>query len=520
MLTLVEVLNGFPVDVLTRYDFSSAVYVSALKPISGIRCHIHGEFQQYSGQLRKEGGAGCPKCGDQIRRMKRRASQSDVVKSAIERHGGRYTYDRAIYVNSSTKFIVTCPDHGDFLTAPNNHISGGKGCPVCGAAKRGQRLTCPKDIARRIAEAKISQHAEKFVAQAREVHGDLYDYSDAVYMGRRKPITIICKAHGPFQQAPGHHLGREHGCPECSHHRSKGEAGIAKFVSIFGIQSVRDRSVIGPKELDVYLPDKALAIEYCGEYWHGCSNPEEERATKNRHLDKHRACEEKGIRLLTIYESEWLARPAPIKRLIRNAMGKGRGRVMARKCELRQVGHEEAARFFESYHPQGGGGYGEHYGLYLRTKLVACMRFTMGGNDRGAHAEREWTLSRYATRIGVTGGASRLFTAFLNARDPESVKSFSDSRYFAGGMYTSLGFVMESESAPDYQVYHPKTGLLPKTSWQRRNIPARIRDVGGKQTFDPQTDPRSERDMTYLLGAQRIFDCGKKRWRWRKVSSD
>ena len=59
------------------------------------------------------------------------------------------------------------------------------------------------------------------------------------------------------------------------------------------------------------------------------------------------------------------------------------------------------------------------------------------------------------------GGASRLFSAFVAEHDPESVKSFSDNRYFTGGMYQKLGFVKEADIELDYQVYHPKTGLLP-----------------------------------------------------------
>jgi hypothetical protein len=84
-------------------------------------------------------------------------------------------------------------------------------------------------------------------------------------------------------------------------------------------------------------------------------------------------------------------------------------------------------------------------------------------------------------------------------------------------MYEHLGFVLEEETGPDYQVYHPKTGLLPKTAWQRKNIPARIRDTERPETFDPVRDSRSGRDMTYLLGAMRLFDCGKKRWVWRRT---
>ena len=188
---------------------------------------------------------------------------------------------------------------------------------------------------------------------------------------------------------------------------------------------------------------------------------------------------------------------------------------MARKCELRKVAHQEASAFYDKYHPQGGAGTGEHYGLYWNSKLVACMRFVLGANDRGTASKRVWTLGRYATRITVAGGASRLFKAFLSEYQPSEVKSFSDNRYFAGGMYEQLGFEMEEEVAPDYQVWSVKLGLHPKSHYQRRALPQRVKDHGVQDTFDPKNDPRTERDMTYLLGARRIFDCGKKRWVWK-----
>ena len=513
-LTLPEVLAKFPTEVLARYDFSRAEYHGALERMTGIVCPDHGEFTQYPAQLRKN-GAGCPACGEIVRRAKRRSPQEDVIARVTEVHGGFYTYDRAVYRNLITKFTVTCPLHGDFDTTPANHLKG-RGCPTCGQFSRGHR----KDVAasaRKTADAKIAKFAEKFVADARAVHGNAYDYGQTNYQGRNTKVAITCPKHGPFWQKPYQHLKRAHGCPECSHHRSKGEAALAKFMAIFGPVEERNRKLIAPKELDIYAPYANVAVEYCGEYWHASSSAEEERKDRTRHLDKHRACEAAGIRLLTVYESEWLERPAAIRRLIRNALGKARGRVMARKCAVEAVGSAEATAFFERYHPQGGAGWGHTYGLRYSGKLVACMRFAFGANDRGANAERAWTLTRYATRVSVPGGASRLFAAFLADCDPESVKSFSDNRYFTGRMYEQLGFVLEEETDPDYQVYHPKTGLLAKTAWQRKNIPARIRDIGASEVFNPATDPRSERDMTYLLGAQRMFDCGKKRWVWRKT---
>jgi hypothetical protein len=496
-----------------KYDFTNAQYHGALERMTGIVCPEHGEFSQYPSQLRKN-GSGCPACGELVRRAKKRASREEIIARATEIHGGAYTYDRAVYKNLITKFAVTCPIHGDFLTTPANHLKG-RGCPKCGAERRGRRKD-PVSAARKTADTKLAQHGAAFVEQARRVHGDLYDYSAVRYAGRKQPVTIICPAHGPFDQTPGHHLSRKHGCPQCSHHRSKGEAEIAAFMAVFTPLRQRDRSIVPPKELDIYAPSARFAVEYCGEYWHAARAPEDEAFARRRHVEKQKACQAIGVDLLTVFESEWLARPQAIKRIIRNRLGVFRGSLMARKCQLDTVSGEEARVFFEAYHPQGGGGWGVHYGLRYRGKLVACMRFTHGANDRGVGAERVWTLTRYATRLPVAGGASRLFSAFLSEHEPPLVKSFSDNRFFSGAMYEKLGFAFDGDVEPDYQVYHPKTGLLPKTAWQRKKIPDRIRDLGFAEVFDPERDPRSEREMTFLLGAARLYDCGKRRWLWRK----
>lgn len=49
---------------------------------------------------------------------------------ANEKHMNRYDYSEVNYINYSTKVIIICPEHGEFLQRPNNHING-EGCPKC-----------------------------------------------------------------------------------------------------------------------------------------------------------------------------------------------------------------------------------------------------------------------------------------------------------------------------------------------------------------------------------------------------
>jgi hypothetical protein len=515
MKTLNEVLATIPETTRIKYDFTSAVYTGALVYITGIHCPEHGEFSQYSGNLRK--GIGCPKCGAWKRARSCSAFAGDFFARAAEAHARYYTYPEQKFLNMHTPIRVVCPEHGEFSIRPLKHLYAKQGCPVCGALKRGIRHT-DANVGALAAATSKAKHAKGFLQRAKGVHGDLYDYSLADYRGMKQAIKIVCKTHGVFEQRPEKHIYEAQGCPQCGQ-KSKAEAQIADYLAIFTQVDSRNRTILKPKELDTYLPDKGLAVEYSGMYWHSHFNKEDERKNKHRHYDKYEACRQQGIRLLTVYETEWQERPNAIKRLLRNAVGKSKGKLMARKCELRKVPTPEARLFYEQYHPQGGAGGGEHYGLYWKDKLVACMRFSFGQNDRGAGAEsRVWTLGRYATRVTVAGAASRLFKAFVDEFQPPQVKSFSDNRYFSGSMYAQLGFLLEADVPPDYQVWSPVLGLRPKSHYQRRKIPALLVAHNTEDTFAPEQDPRTEMEMTYLMGCGRIYDCGKKRWIWKLLT--
>ena len=41
---------------------------------------------------------------------------------------------------------------------------------------------------------------DEFVQEAKEIHGDKYDYSKAKYVNSNTKVTIICKEHGEFQK--------------------------------------------------------------------------------------------------------------------------------------------------------------------------------------------------------------------------------------------------------------------------------------------------------------------------------
>lgn len=83
---------------------------------------------------------------------------------------------------------------------------------------------------------------------------------------------------------------------------SHAEKEIVSFIRTFYIGNILEnkRKAIYPLELDIYLPDLHLAIEYNGNWYHSI----EAGTRKEYHLMKSLKCREKGIRLIHIYEFE------------------------------------------------------------------------------------------------------------------------------------------------------------------------------------------------------------------------
>ena len=54
----------------------------------------------------------------------------------------------------------------------------------------------------------------------------------------------------------------------------------------------------------------------------------------------------------------------------------------------------------------------------------------------------DWELMRYCNKLNtnIVGGASKLFSYFMNTSQPNSIVSYSDKRYFDGNLYQQLGF--------------------------------------------------------------------------------
>ena len=185
--------------------------------------------------------------------MKKLNTELFIIK-AREVHGNVYNYDKVEYIKAITKVIIVCPIHGDFSQRPNDHISGGNGCPKCKSVKNGNLKR--KD-------------QNDLIIKFEEVHGNVFDYKEVIYVNNKTPITVLCSSHGPFNIIPSKHLAGN-GCPLCT--GSYGERTITAILTELNVQFETEKTFDNlsgdylPLKFDFYLPDHNLLIEYDGEF--------------------------------------------------------------------------------------------------------------------------------------------------------------------------------------------------------------------------------------------------------------
>jgi hypothetical protein len=272
---------------------------------------------------------------------------------------------------------------------------------------------------------------------------------------------------------------------------------VVDFVRSLGISNIEEnnRKLCPPKQIDIFLPDHNLAIEYCGLYWHSTS---QERITPSYHKQKMDKCAVRGVRLLTIFSDEWLQRRTICEGKIASILQLSTSdRVYARECQVVSVQAKEKKAFFNQHHIQGNGPSSFQLGLRSPTgELVAVMAFIQ--------TDSEIILNRYASSCIVNGGFSKLLShAIRQNLNWKRIVSFADLRWSEGNVYQKNGFTLEGIIPPDY-AYTKGQERIHKFNFRHAHLQRRLGNL-----YDPT---KSESENMLNAGWHKIFDCGKQRW--------
>lgn len=292
-------------------------------------------------------------------------------------------------------------------------------------------------------------------------------------------------------------------CPKCNNGASALELSLRQLIVDMGVEmDVKNRTVLKTHELDIYVPAKNCAIEFNGIYWHNV----DKKTDRYYHLAKTEKCLAQGIKLLHIWEHDFLRKPAIIRSMIRNSLGLITTKISARQCEVRNISSKEAAQFLESNHLRGSINSNVKLGLYYRDELVQVM--TLGKCRFNKHYS--WEIHRLAglTDTVIRGGAEKLFKFFVSTYKPDSVLSYADRTYGEGGVYMKLGFKHLGASAPGYFWANTASDFtITRYQSQKHKLKELLKD-----DFNPAL---SESENMKRLGWFKLWDCGTQRYGWR-----
>ena len=445
-----------------KYDYSKVEYVDYMTKVC-IICPEHGEFWQTPNKHLL--GQGCPKCGNT-----KKLTLTEFIERSRKIHTDKYDYSKVKYINNGTKVCIICPDHGEFWQTPHNHLIG-HGCPKC----KNNKIS-----------ASETKTTEKFVLEARKVHGDKYDYSRTKYLSAKDKVCIICPEHGEFWQEASSHLSGC-GCPKCNHIISKAEIEIAEYVrSLYDGEVITNcRNMLTEhKELDIYIPSLKVAFEYDGMIWHS----DRYRVDANYHLKKTEECANKGIKLYHIFEYEWINRQEIVKRKIEQILGfvNDENNIL-NECNIMEINEEIAKDFNEKNNLQGHFASSLYIGGFYNGKLVSVISLSRENDN-------EWRLTRLTYNTNNDMIIKKSMNYFIDKYKPHKIEAFDDRRWVViqtDSIYNRLGFDFAEILPPDYGYTKGQNDYINKE---------KLKDCHLSNDY------------------YRIYDCGQYKYEWKNVN--
>lgn len=499
---LIDTIQG------TAIDYISGEYVGSTKTRCTFKCKDGHTFERLwrtvvVGRIFK-----CPICTG-VRFNNQKVDES-LKPLGYERVGE--------YINAQKEFSVKCPK-GHITNIRWSNFSRGHRCKICSDTKHSDvsidqdlqkygyhrcgeylgvferlRMTCP--VGHKIDMAyndfrKGGRCGQCYLESKNDYH-KAKEYACSlgyIFIEENKSkvkIAIRCPVGHVYNSTWGKFLNGTR-CNVCS--SSYWEQDFHVFLKSLNVNyryNVRD---LINGEIDFVIGN--TGIELNGSYFHS-----EKYVPKKYHFNKHVACQEKGIRLIQIFDHEWQNKPDVYRYYIKAKLGIFDHRIFARDCVIdTESPKSEVREFINDNHLQGYSGHLESYALRHGGQIVACITIS-----RHHRKSDELILNRLCTRVGykIEGGFERLMNCIPMKA---GLVTHADLRFTDGAIYRRLGFSEDGFLRPDY--YYIKNGI--KVSKQSMKKMANEKLLG-----------LSEKDLRSLQGYLRVYDAGKIRFRWTK----
>jgi len=207
-----------------------------------------------------------------------------------------------------------------------------------------------------------------------------------------------------------------------------------------------NKTIIAPKEIDIYIPEFNLGIEVNGIYWHSY-NKLETQVEKSYHKIKYEYAKSNNTILMQFTDLEWQNKQEIVKSMIESRL-KLNTKIDARKCAIKQISTDEYIKFVNENHISGYARASKIYGLIYDNEIISILALNKSRFDKTV----EWEIIRFCSKLNTTirGGFSKLLKHTITILNIESIGTYSDNRYGTGNTYIQNGFVHIKTTNPGY----------------------------------------------------------------------
>lgn len=282
----------------------------------------------------------------------------------------------------------------------------------------------------------------------------------------------------------------------CGKATSFSEIELYNFIeSLLNCEVVRNKNftISGKvRELDIFIPDYNMGIEYNGLYWHS-----ELYKDSNYHSEKRELFDSIGINLVQVFESDWINKPEIVKSLLRTKLGLV-NKIYGRNTEIFELTNEQAEEFLNINHLKGYVKAKYHIGLKYKEDIVCVMSVSIARFDKNY----DYEILRFATKLNtsVTGGFSKIIK-YLDSMGIKSLVSYVDLMYFNGSSYEQNGFKFIKKTKPGYYYWNKSKSLNleNRQSYQKHKL---------SNILDNFDNTLSEHENMLNNNYLRIYDAG------------
>lgn len=303
-----------------------------------------------------------------------------------------------------------------------------------GVAYNSQR----QDVKIKLGESKLTKEKISLMTN-KEWFVDNYINSEHTLLSLQQEVGI--------DKGTIHHYLRQNGLEGKQGYRtSRGQIELKEYIESLGFTCIlNDRSVLGKREIDIYVPEKNFGIEYDGLYYHShdCEPDEESRLN---HQKKVLDSRNNGCFLIRFLDCEWETKTHIVKSIIKENLGISSKVIQAKDCVIREIPKEEAKQFIEKTHLQGFDDAKISIGLFHENELVLVTTFGEPRFDK----EVDYELTRFSSELDtiVVKGLQKCLDYFRN-KYQGSIVTYSDCRYSDGKIYELSGFEYQGITQPN-----------------------------------------------------------------------